>query len=386
MLKTFKNMIKALSDFIRSKVKPNNREATYVFLVHTRSFSDIYRRYPLSKYLPPKLLELLMFVWPIVILSRITGVKSLKNGENINGLLMAISFTPSMIRKRPKLLRKKVEKAIRKAEKRGVKLIGIGGLLPSYTRYGLYLKRFTNGIGVTTGHAYAAWTIAYYVEQAIPYKGVRTKKPVVAVVGTAGSTGSLTVETLVDRNIKAKLLLIDVPQKFEKLEKIAKRYKARKGAFINTGTQFSLLRKADIVVVVTNAIGSILKPEHIKSGAIIIDDSQPRNTSVKLLEKATVIDVLSDVPGLSLNFDVGLLKEKSEITFTCLAETAILAANGWHGDFSIGKPDISKVKEIASMAEAVGVKPAPYVSFSKITNKTKVTVEDKASKEGASAL
>lgn len=350
-------------------------KADYVFLVHPRSFDDIYRKYPDFRTLPERFLEKLMFDWPCVTLAEMNGVKS-KEGKPLNGLLMSVSFTPSMMRKKPKLFKEKIAEAVREASLTGAKIIGLGGLIPSFTKYGTTLKKFANGSGLTTGHSYAAYTITNYVEQVLNFENSR--RPVVAILGAAGSTGSLTVERIIERNIRAKLLLLDVPKKAKRLDASTERYREKCRSPIDISVDLSSLKLADVIVVVTNAEEAIIRPEHVTHGAVIIDDTQPRNTSEGLLKEATVIDVLSHVPGLKHNFDLGLIKEQPDITFTCLAETIILAAHSWQGDFSIGIPGISKVKEIASMAENYGAAPAVNVYFSRLnTNSTEMVAEDK---------
>lgn len=330
-------------------------KADFIFLVHPRSISDIYRKYPAFKYLPERLIEATMYFWPSVEVAPIRGMKSVVDGREIKGLVVTVSLTPSMMIAAPALLKRKVLKVVRKAEKAGVKLIGLGGWLPSFTEYGLNLKGSVKNTGITTGHAYAALTIAYYVEQAIEQQKGQVTDLLIAIVGAGGSTGSLSLETLIDRKIGSRFLLIDLPKKIEKLTALASRFEG--SHFIISSDLYSL-QDADIVVVVTNAGDCILRPEHIKDGAVIIDDTQPRNTSQAVHDKATVIEVLSCVPGLKCNFDFGL--NSPDVTFTCLAETAILAANNKYQDFSIGRPDISKVIEISRMAKVCGANPAPH--------------------------
>lgn len=334
----------------------------YAFLVHSRSLRDIRAKYPRMASVPDDELESLSYDWPPILVDELKGVRT-TSGENARGILVGVPHTPRMILKRPDLFRRKVNEAVAKTAEAGARIIGLGGWLPAFTGYGLDLRGKTNA-GITTGHSYAAWTIAHYVEQAIE-KGL-SRSPIVAIVGAAGSTGSLTAEVLCQRGLGIGLLLIDLPQKIKRLERSAARVAMKRGVEVQISASLDSLVNADIVVMLTSSAESVLRPEHLKDGVVVIDDTQPRNTTEELLAKASVIDVLSMVPGLRLDYDLDIVNGRPDITFTCLAETAVLAANHRYADFSIGRPGVEKAVEIARLAEAVGIGPAPPVSFGKL--------------------
>lgn len=347
-------------------MKEREQKIDFAFLIHPRSKDDVLKKYPIFRRIPEKLMEIILLFWPCIIVGTLKGVNSTPDQRELKGLLIGISMTPQMMVDYPWLVKRKIGKAIRKARLMGAKMVGLGGWIPAFTGYGLDLEKTPDRVGITTGHAYAAWTIASYAQEALEKKSIETERPVVAIVGAAGSTGSLVAEVLIESGLRIDLLFVDAPKKIKEIEASARRYRMEKGVNVETSSRLSSIAMADVIVVVSSAGEVILEPEHVKEGAIVIDDTQPRNTSEHLLEKATVIDVLSEVPGLSIKFDIGLVKERPEVTFTCLAEVAILAAHGWSGDFSVGRPDLSKVTEIARMAEACGVRPARFVSFSRI--------------------
>jgi predicted amino acid dehydrogenase len=125
-----------------------------------------------------------------------------------------------------------------------------------------------------------------------------------------------------------------------------------------------VLKKAGIVVTLTNAPGAILSADEFGYNAVILDDAQPENVGVdvlKLRPDLTVIKCLSKVPGLNCPLDLGLFAEASdpeltrELTFTCLAETILLAAAGHQGNFTIRDPSDEQLTLLRHLAEKFNV-------------------------------
>ena len=101
----------------------------------------------------------------------------------------------------------------------------------------------------------------------------------------------------------------------------------------------------------TSSADALLKSEHLKPGAIILDDTQPRNTDPNLaVERPDVLIIdggLVSIPGVSVNAHIGLPQGHS---YACLAETMLLGLSGHQGHFSIGNPTPENITTIASQA------------------------------------
>jgi predicted amino acid dehydrogenase len=118
-------------------------------------------------------------------------------------------------------------------------------------------------------------------------------------------------------------------------------------------TDLTECRRADIVVLMTSAADALLESEHLKLGAIVVDDTQPRNTSPDLLRErpdVVVIDGgLVSTPGLQRRGPgIGL---PAALSFACLAETALLALDGHRGHGTIGRPSIEQVEGMNRLAD-----------------------------------
>jgi hypothetical protein len=73
---TLSLMLAALRDLFLQIIPLGSSSGGFAFLVHPRDFSDVFRKYPFLRRLPPRLLQgILRHLWPVV-LSEITGLRS----------------------------------------------------------------------------------------------------------------------------------------------------------------------------------------------------------------------------------------------------------------------------------------------------------------------
>jgi predicted amino acid dehydrogenase len=101
---------------------------------------------------------------------------------------------------------------------------------------------------------------------------------------------------------------------------------------------------------------------------VVLDATQPRNTSPALLESrpdVTVVDGgIVDIPSLRLvGGDIGLPHGRA---YACFAETALLALTGHRGHFSIGVPSlelVDRTRDLAASLAHLGFTPVAPTSF-----------------------
>jgi predicted amino acid dehydrogenase len=107
---------------------------------------------------------------------------------------------------------------------------------------------------------------------------------------------------------------------------------------------------------------------------VFVDDAQPANISREIAVKRKdirVLKVLAHVPGLNPNFDFGL-GTPGDVTFTCLAETSLLASLGRDHDYTVGYVDHRDTETIGLLAKEMNVHlPEVFYSF----DGARVTVE-----------
>src|SRR5690606_1363316 len=175
----------------------------------------------------------------------------------------------------------------------------------------------------------------------------------VAVVGATGSVGSAVVRSLARDRAVEQLLLVA-------------RGAGRRGCLAadvasrvptTTAASVEAVAGADVVVLLTASVDSLLRAHHLKPGAVVLDATQPRNTAPDLVATRPDVTVLDGgivaVPSLRLSSPVlGLPRGRS---FACLAETVLLALSGHRGHFSLGNPGL----EVLDRVPRAGRRDAP---------------------------
>lgn len=276
------------------------------------------------------------------------------NGREV-GRLILVPFGARHLLTDRRTGARKVAQAVDLAAAGGADLVGLGGLTSPVTNGGRQLAR-RNDIGVTNGNAFTAATVYRQVRDLLDAAPVGR----VAVVGATGSVGSAVTRLLARDGLGADLLL--VARDRSRLDPIAGSVGAR-GA-----TDLAAIAACDLVVLLTSAADALIGPEHLRSGAVVLDATQPRNTGPELLRRRPDVRVLDggvvDVPGLRLRGgSIGLAPGQ---TFACLAETMLLSLSGHRGHFSLGRPTLDQVDrtiEIADMFGDLGFGPAAPSSF-----------------------
>jgi fatty aldehyde-generating acyl-ACP reductase len=344
----------------------------FAFIIHPLDPKrDVERKYPLlGKVLPVWLINILSGYWPPVYISHITGIRSEATGKEIEGWFVACPYTPQRMVTLPetKVYRKIVQTG-KLAEKLGAKLLGLGAFTSVVGDAGVTISRGL-AIPVTTGDSYTVAVAVAAIKEAAQRMDINLKNAVGAIVGATGAIGS----------VCAELLAGDVPQMIligrgglarhrrpERLRQIQARVEAA-GAEAIIATETSVLRQADLIIAVTNAMEAIIMPDDLKPGCVVCDVARPRNVSRAVVEQRDDVLVIEggmvEVPGaerVDFHFDFGF---PPRMAYACMAETIALALEGRYESFTLGKEiKIERVKEIAALAERHGFQLGGFRSF-----------------------
>jgi predicted amino acid dehydrogenase len=139
------------------------------------------------------------------------------------------------------------------------------------------------------------------------------------------------------------------------------------GLPVEASVELGALRRPDVIVLLTSASEALLRSEHLRPGAIVLDDTQPRNTDPGL--QRTRPDVLIvdgglvSVPGVHITSNIDLPPGH---VYACLAETMLLALEGRREHFGIGEPTADQAEHMLRLAEKhrhLGFRLAPLRSF-----------------------
>ena len=247
--------------------------------------------------------------------------------------------------------RRRVGQAVDRAASLGAAVVGLGALTATVTAGGLTLRDRTD-IGVTNGNAFTAAIVEDQIRMLLPHVSERTARPHIAVVGASGSVGTAVTKLLARDPAGARLTLI--ARNAARLTALAADIAGE--VEVAVATSIDAVLDADLIVLLTASADSLLGPEHLAPGAIVLDATQPRNTSPALaVARPDVLVVdggIVSIPSLRLvGGEIGLPDGRS---YACFAETAILALTGHRGHFSLGNPTLDQVDAIRERARALG--------------------------------
>ncbi|HEV7622588.1 MAG TPA: NAD(P)-binding domain-containing protein [Amnibacterium sp.] len=339
---------------------PSSPRSRFAFLVHPRTDlrADLATVHPLLGALPTAVYERALRSLPLRPWVQATISAQDRPGEPL-GEVIVLPLSPRQLLGADRaFVKRRIDEGVDFAVSRGARLIGLGALTAPATAGGARLRTRTD-VGVTNGNAFTAAATARATAAVAAALG---RPAVIALVGATGSVGAAVARLLARTGVAAELLL--VARSANPLAALAKDL----GPVATASVDLADCRRADVVVLMTSAIDAVLQPEHLKPGAVVIDDTQPRNTTPDLLLRrpdVTVVDGgLVLTPGLirrgrSIGIDAGS-------SFACLAETALLALDGHRTHGTIGRPTLAQVEHMDALADryaTLGFDLAPPTGF-----------------------
>ncbi|WP_375387257.1 NAD(P)-binding domain-containing protein [uncultured Amnibacterium sp.] len=318
----------------------------FAFLIHPRTdpTEDLALVHPLLGLIPARVCESAMRRLPLRPWVQAT-VEAVDRPGEVLGDVIALPVSPTLLLGEDRaLVAKRIDQAIDLAVSRGATVLGLGALTAPATAGGAKLRRRTD-IGVTNGNAYTAAETASAIERIA--RGL-SHPPVVALVGANGSVGTAVARTVARAGVAEELVLVG---------RTPAALAALAGDLGGTwSTEMAACRRADVVVLMTSATGAVLTADHLKPGAIVLDDTQPRNSSPALATERPDVTILDggivSTPGLiRRGYPIGIAPDAS---FACLAETSLLALAGHRGHGTIGRPSLDQVDRMRRLATRFG--------------------------------
>lgn len=324
----------------------------YCFLVHARDYNDLYKKFPLLKYLPNSFTKFFgRILFPIRV-----GFIHMSHKKSVKGVFVGSPMDAKDMLNDRALAEKKIIKAAKFAEKLGVRYIGLGALNASLTKNGIRLVNHLH-CSVTTGHSLTAWIVS---QNAIAIQNLTNKRLTVAIVGAAGSIGSSCFKILKDHF--DKFILID-----KDLVKLKTRIDVNDKKILLCGDILSHIYQADIVITATNSPYAVIEDSsQLSEGTVVIDDAQPLNASVKVnsdQRKTLVIEGgVCHLDGLRYGLNLNFL-DRGDM-FSCMGEVLTLAA--LNSDLvTIGDTNVEDIQRVAILAQSLNIERARFRSFGK---------------------
>lgn len=336
----------------------------FAFVVHPLRFDDFARKYPMTRYLPQRLVEAGFKAIGPIMTGHTTGVVS-ATGEELEGWLIGLPLTPKILLESPyEWVLKKLEQAGHLAEKLGAEILGLGAFTKIAGDRGVSLAERLS-IPVTTGNSYTTATAVEGSLRAVERMGIQLDAAQVTVIGATGSIGEAACYMLAPH---IKHLRI-VARTLDPLTSLRSRLQESYPGLNVTISQDAsgAVADADLVVAVSSAQDTLIEPQDLKPGSVITDVARPRNISSQVSQKRPDVLVLDggviEVPGphADMGFNFGFPPRMVE---ACMAETMILALAGRLENFTLGSHiAVSKVEEIHRLGREHGFKMAGFRRF-----------------------
>ncbi|MCI0579496.1 MAG: shikimate dehydrogenase [Chloroflexi bacterium] len=345
---------------------------TFAFIIHPIDPQrDVARKFPALGKLPVWLIDFLSLFFPPVYISKITGIQSLATDRHIEGWFIACPLTPRrMMTLPPEVVYRKIIQTGRLAERLGARILGLGAFTSVVGDGGITIARHLN-IPVTTGDSYTVSIAVQAIEQAAARMAIPVAGATAAVVGATGSIGSLSAVLLADK-VNRMLLVGRNP---DRLNAVAGRVQTAGCPQVEVTTDIGRLVEAELVITVTSAVESIIRPEHLRRGAVVCDVARPRDVSRQVVEQRRDVLVIEggmvEVPGLvDFGFDFGF---PPKMAYACMAETMALALEGHYHSFTLGKDiQLSQITTIDKIASQHGFKLAGFRSFERAITESEI--------------
>jgi len=315
------------------------------------------------------------------------NVRSVTDSE-AEGWLIAVGLLPdrmlkSSLRKTQTILKD----GLSLAKDKGARILGLGGFTSVVTKGGQSLTG--QGIAITSGSCLTSVVTVESLIEVVERSGRGMSELDLTIVGATGAVGRLTALLLAQRVDNLTLLgnpssrdskdrLLSVA---DEIRTLFSRRLARTSVADHHGNSRmchepmsisphvecswdlnSALTNADIVVVATNAVTSLINPGHLRPGTIVCDISKPRNVSDEVVQQRPDVFVfdggLVELPDV-VHFGPNLQGFRPGVTLGCLAEAMLLALEQDYNDHSIGqKLTLEEAEYIGSLARKHGFCPA----------------------------
>lgn len=372
-MRRFFPIIRCLKDFLVLKLFPTviikkmMGEKKFVFLIHPLIVDDWDGIFPNFKKVTNNLkLKFGKLCFPLIGGS-ICFCNSL--GKAIKGWVMICPLTTEQILESPELAKNKILQVIRFSEKLGVKYVGLGGYTSIITLHGKYLVDKKIKVHLTAGNVFSTVLIVKNFLRILELLELKIEEVLVAIVG-CGSVGSACAKILLEQGAK-NLLLVDRDNK--KIEVLSAEVESTilnnseiKIKFSNSLTE---LKKADVLITVTNSAEKLVTLSMVSKGTVIIDGAYPSNINVEVEADRDILVIKSGIARVPhLECDIDIFNRQNEV-YSCLGEVLFQVWKGEETNYSIGDVNLSLVREMMLTSEKADLYLGDFRGLTRSINK-----------------
>ena len=328
---------------------PINIKSLYDFLGITGVF---------AKALPKRLIKTIAEKLPPCSVCSFDRIRS-SAGVEIKGEIVALPLTPMQIASLPeeKVLNL-IEKGIRRCEKNGAKIVGLGGFASVVGNEGEVLSKRVS-VPLTSGNTLTSALALEGIYKAAYIMNIYMDKCTAAIIGATGDIGSICTKILSKRVRKIHIVARD-EQKLEEFANSIREYGSAEVSIFKKCKD--AVQNADIILTATSALTTVIDPINLKPGAVVCDVAIPADIAREVVQARD--DILVFEGGLAKIAYMEDVKNKkllntipSKGIYGCVAETMVLAFEERFESYSLGRGNITekKMEEIKEIADMHGV-------------------------------
>lgn len=336
----------------------------FAFIIHPLHAKQAANKYPILKFLPDSVIEMILRAKSPIVASQVTGIKSI-TGTPLEGVFIGCPLTPRQMVADPDFATKRIIECAALAEKEGAGIIGLGAFTSVVGDGGITVAKNSN-IAVTTGNSYTVATAIEGTMKAAGLVGVIPSEATLAVIGATGSIGKTCAEVM-SPQFKNTIL---VGRDMARTEAILPRMTRAHATVDVTETL-----QADVVVTVTSAESAVILPEHLRQGAVVCDVSRPRDVSVRVAqERPDVLCIEGGMVTVPGNPEFGIyFGFPPGKAYACMSETMMLALEDRRENFTLGKEvSVDQVDEMNRLADKHGFTIDGFRSFEKAVDEATI--------------
>jgi len=268
--------------------------------------------------------------------------------DGTKGYVVALNLLPKQVMSsaKDKIRRKILEAALFAQNELGVEIIQLGALTTSVTNGARWLTEQKEYAGyVTHGDSYTAAVTSQAVLKALGLFDKDSNKLNLAIVGAYGIIGEAVSKILVPQ-FKHTML---IGRRREKLEELESKLKGSFETTVDLRTKDS-----DVIVTATSHPAALLKQDHLKKNAIVVDVSQPPNLTYDVCKKRTdVMRIDGGFVDFPYDYPIPIPGMPRGKNFACIAEVIMQAMENKQENH-VGSIDIKHLKKTEKWAEKYG--------------------------------
>lgn len=350
----------------------------FAFIVHPRSYQDVYIAAPFLK--PLKLIFRKNTTFEVLTKFPSFVTNYVHTAQGVEGVVVGQLTTPQVMLKRRKLslkvLRRTIEFISKIAEDGAV--VGLGGWFPIISNRGEALEEKATSLGltITNGHCGTLASIYMTVHKLGALIGLDIKDIKIAVVGT-GKMGTNVVRAF--NGIVRQIFLIDINDRIidkviERISEPPTETQIGKCIFMSENIKDvrDILNKCHIGVFATSNLRNLLKIRDLPLGFIAIDDARPEAIPRDPKNERIILEGgLLKVNGAKIDYNYGFGEDDN--VFGCLGEALLLAIrNDGYLKPTIGDVDMENFQRFLAVCRELNISEGDFKSTDRYVSNTEI--------------